>query len=69
MVCIRQRVSSWLTVCSPPENVLLTQATARMAHESYPQHPICHLNYFHFHISMYFLMPQINLHLRQIACP
>lgn len=69
MVCIRQHVSSWLTVCSPPETVLLTQATSWKAHESYTQHPICHLNYFHFHISMYFLMPQINLHLRQIACP
>lgn len=45
------------------------QATAWMAHESHPQHPIYHLNYFRFHISMYFLMPQINLHLRQIACP
>lgn len=69
MVRIRQRASSRLTVWSPPETVLLTQATAWMAHESYLQHPICHLNYFHFHISMYFLMTQINSHLRQIACP
>lgn len=40
-----------------------------MTHESNTLHPIYHLNYFHFHTAIYFLMLQINLHLRQIACP
>lgn len=53
-----------------PMTVILHPASrAGTAHESHTLHPIYHLNYFHFHIPMYFLMSQINLHLRQIACP
>lgn len=53
----------------PVTVIFLSESTAGMAHKSHMLRPIYHLNYFHFHIPMYFLMSQIDLHLRQIACP
>lgn len=43
----------------PSELVLMTVnlhpgSTAAMTHESHTLQPICHLNYFHFHITIYF---------------
>lgn len=40
-----------------------TLSAAAAAREAHTLHPIYHLNCFHFHIPMYFLTLQINLHL------
>lgn len=70
------RVSQLPAHAEPSERLLMTVdlhpgSTVAMTHESHTLHPICHFNYFHFHITIYFFPPtmQMNLHLRQIARP
>lgn len=66
---------SELPVHAEPFELMLMTAnlhpgsTVAMTHESHTLHPIYHLNYFHFHIAIYFFMWQMNLYVRQIACP